>query len=269
MSDPILARLEAGTLIRNAWTGTDAQGRATACLLAALAPECGAAESSAACPAEVMPAWLAPLTVFIDDSGSLTSWLGHVRRYAAIAPRFGELIGDLDRRALIGCLRVIVAEAPSHGEPSGAVSAVLALLDREIGGDRPTAAEYASSAAAASASAAAEYASAASSAASAAEYAAYAAYAAAEYASASAAAVAAEYATHAAYAAAYAAYAAYAANAAANAAYAAANAAYAASSAAYADRIIDGILFHLESLLSGAPPAAASVSSDAVGGGAS
>ena len=235
MANPILDRLEAGTLIRNAWTGTDAEGRATACLLAALAPECGAAESSAACPAEVMPAWLAPLTVFIADSGSVASWLGHVRRYAAIAPRFGELIGDLDRRALIGCLRVIVAEAPSHVEPSGAVSAVLALLDREIGGDRPTAAEYVFSAAASSAAAAAEYASAASSAASAAAYAAYAASDAAEYASASVAAVAAEYAS---------------------------------SAASSADRIIDGILSHLESLFSGAPPAAASVSSDAVGGGA-
>ena len=244
MANPILDRLDDGTLIRNAWTGTDAEGRATACLLAALAPECGAAESSAACPAEVMPAWLAPLTVFIDDSGSLTSWLGHVRRYAAIAPRFGELIGDLDRRALIGCLRVIVAEAPSHVEPSGAVSAVLALLDREIGGDRPTAAEYVFFAAASSASAAAEYASAASSAASAAAYAAYAASDAAEYASASVAAVAAEYASSAASAAAY-----------AQATYAASAAVNAASSA---DRIIDGILSHLESLFSGAPPAAAS-----------
>ena len=249
-TDTILDHLEAGTLIRNAWTGTDAQGRATACLLAALAPACGTAESAHACPSEIMPAWLAHLTVFIDDSGSLTSWLGHVRRYAAIAPRFGELIGDLDRRALIGCLRVIVAEAPSHGEPSGAVSAVLALLDREIGGDRPTAAEYASAASSA-ASATAEYA--------------YATHAAS-------AASAAAYATHAASAASAAAYAAHAAYA-ANAAYAASAAAYAANAAsaaaAYADRIIDGILSHLESLFSGAPPAAASVSSDAVGGGAS
>ena len=47
-----------GTLIRNQWTGTDAQGRATACLLAALAPECGADQSAASCPAEVMPSWL-------------------------------------------------------------------------------------------------------------------------------------------------------------------------------------------------------------------
>ena len=247
MADPILARLEAGTLIRKAWTGTDEHGRATACLLAALAPECGAAESAASCPADVMPAWLASLTVFIDDSGSLTSWPGHVRRYAAIAPRFGELIGDIDRRALSGCLRVIVAEAPSHVDPSGAVSAVLALLDREIGGDCPTAAEYDSSAVAAYAAAAVEYDSAASSAASAA---AYASSSAAEYDSAANAAFAANAACYAAAAAEYAAW--------------AANAAFAAASA---DRIIGGILSHLESLLSGAPPAAASVSFDAVGGG--
>ena len=255
MADPISARLNDGTLIRRSWTGTDAQGRATACLLAALAPECGAAESAAACPAEAMPAWLAHLTPWIDDSGSLTSWPGHVRRYAAIAPRFGELIGDLDRRALIGCLRVIVAEAPSHVDPSGAVSAVLALLDRELAGDCPTAAEYDSSAVAAYAAAAVEYDSAASSAASAA---AYASSSAAEYDSAAYAASAAN--------AAFAANAACYAAAAAEYAASAANAAFAAASA---DRIIDGILSHLESLFSGALPAAASVSCDAVGGGAS
>ena len=44
----------------------------------------------------------------------------------------------------------------------------------------------------------------------------------------------------------------------AQATYAASAAVNAASSAAYADRIIDGILSHLESLFSGAPPAAAS-----------
>ena len=31
--------IDDGTLIRNGWTGTDDQGRETACLLAALAPQ--------------------------------------------------------------------------------------------------------------------------------------------------------------------------------------------------------------------------------------
>lgn len=54
-------------LIRGAWTGTDEHGRATACLLAALAPACGEAQDAAACPAEVMPRWFARLTPCIND----------------------------------------------------------------------------------------------------------------------------------------------------------------------------------------------------------
>ena len=155
--NPILDRLDDGTLVRNVWTGTDAQGRATACLLAALVPACGYTRSATACPADVMPAWLARLTPWIDDAGTAAAWPGHIREYARLVPHFGRLSAepDTDRRAMIGSLRAI-AEAATHAD--GAVSAVLALLDRELAGDRPTAAEYRTAADAATANAADAYA---------------------------------------------------------------------------------------------------------------
>jgi len=55
-ADRLDSHLHAGTLIRWAWVGTDAEGRATACLLAALSPECGVASSAAACPAVAIDA---------------------------------------------------------------------------------------------------------------------------------------------------------------------------------------------------------------------
>jgi hypothetical protein len=59
-----------GRLLRRAWTRTDADGRERACWLAALSPEAGAVERPAACPAEVMPPWLAELTPSLDDGVS-------------------------------------------------------------------------------------------------------------------------------------------------------------------------------------------------------
>lgn len=76
-------RIAEGTLARGRWTGTDARGRQTACLLAALAPECGVSGSAGSCPAEVMPAWLAHLTPWLDDAPSAEAWPGLVRRYSS------------------------------------------------------------------------------------------------------------------------------------------------------------------------------------------
>jgi hypothetical protein len=82
--------INAGTLIRRAWTGSDAQGRKTACLLAAMVPACGDARAASVCPADVMPSWLAHLTPWIDDAGTLGAWPGHIKRYAALAARWGD-----------------------------------------------------------------------------------------------------------------------------------------------------------------------------------
>jgi len=82
--------IEEGRLIRHAWTREE-EGRHHACLLAALAPETGEVESADACPADLMPVWLAHVTVWLDDAGTEEAWSGHVRRYASLARRWHVL----------------------------------------------------------------------------------------------------------------------------------------------------------------------------------
>jgi hypothetical protein len=106
--------LAEGRLIRGDWTGTDAQARETACLLAALYPRAGAEQSADACPAALMPPWLAHLTVWIDDNGTLAAWPGHVRRYAAVIR--GVVALDAGAQAALSrrIRGLIVREAVSH-----------------------------------------------------------------------------------------------------------------------------------------------------------
>jgi hypothetical protein len=133
-TSPILQRLEAGTLIRQSWIGTDAQGRETACLLAALVPACGRQQSAGACPADVMPAWLAELTPWIDDAGTLAHWPAVVRRYADLASRW-HILTPLAWRKLDYATRAIcVREALPHVTVDdwgvrAACDLVLVLLD--------------------------------------------------------------------------------------------------------------------------------------------
>ena len=132
----ILQRLEEGTLIRNAWTGTDDRGRKTACLLAALSPEVEREKTAAACPAEIMPSWLAHLTPWMDDAGTLEAWPGMVRRYADLASRW-HVLSDADwKRVEFTTLRIIVESvAPFAGQALPAVEEVLTLLRRAERGD--------------------------------------------------------------------------------------------------------------------------------------
>ena len=106
--------MEEGRIIRNDWVSSDEQGRETACLLAALSPEVGEAESPTACPAEVMPAWLAHITPWLDDSGSYTEWPRMIRRYAACAARWSALDEAAWRRVEVVARRASVVEAMSH-----------------------------------------------------------------------------------------------------------------------------------------------------------
>lgn len=146
---PILARLSAGTLIRRSWTGTDAQGRETACMLAALVPVCGAKQSAAACPADVMPAWLAELTPWIDDAGTLDHWPAVVRRYADLASRWHILTPLAWRKLDFATRAICVREALTHVTVDdwgvrAACDRVLVLLDEAARtGDLPAAARAA------------------------------------------------------------------------------------------------------------------------------
>jgi hypothetical protein len=101
-------------LIRNAWTGEDGHGRATACLLAALSPEAGESRKAYACPATVMPGWLARVTTRFDDEGTLEAWPGMVRRYANLARRWYVLDAETWMRVQYTSRALLVREAMLH-----------------------------------------------------------------------------------------------------------------------------------------------------------
>ena len=122
-----------GRIIRNAWNGADAQGRETACLLAAFAE---GVDDSSKCPAEIMPAWLAELTPAIDDNGSLAAWPAMVQRYAACANRWSALDKAAWRRVLLRFLDAALVISEPY-DSSRVVALVRVLIARELGGDAP------------------------------------------------------------------------------------------------------------------------------------
>jgi hypothetical protein len=132
-----------GRLIRLSWTGTDTRGRETACWLAALAPEVGRAMTPAACPADIMPRWLAHLTVWLDDAPSDEAWPGLAARFGGLAGRWRVLAEDDWRRLDYTARRISVEAAhPFAGAAADAVAVVLALLRRAEAGEAVTAAEW-------------------------------------------------------------------------------------------------------------------------------
>jgi hypothetical protein len=147
-----------GRLIRRAWTA----GHDRACLLAALSPEAGAAQTAAACPAELMPPWLAYLTPWLDDAPSEHAWPGVVRRYASLARRWHVLDGEAWRRAEIASLLAIVEEARTHASDDArvlsAIDGVIAWLRRGAPHHESTRVRDAAAAAAAAARASAAWA---------------------------------------------------------------------------------------------------------------
>jgi hypothetical protein len=135
---------------RGEWT----EGHDRACLLAALSPEAGAAQSAAACPAELMPPWLAYLTPWLDDAPSEHAWPHIVRRYASLARRWHVLDGRAWDRARIGALLAIVEEARTHASDDAvalaAIDGVIAWLRRGAPESERRGVEDAAAAAAAS-----------------------------------------------------------------------------------------------------------------------
>ena len=120
-----------GRIVRQQWT----DGHERACLLAALSPEAGRAGDASACPAYVMPPWLAHMTPWIDDEVSAHAWPGVIRRYAALARRWSALDDAAWERARVASLIAIVSEArlncPSSEERAlAAIDGVLEWLRR-------------------------------------------------------------------------------------------------------------------------------------------
>lgn len=137
-----------GRLLRRAWANEEG-GRARACLLAALSPEVGAAEDPQACPAALMPSWLACMTVWLDDAGSEAAWPAMVVRYASLARRW-DVLDDVawrrvDYSARAGVLREARALVPDDGSSLRALDALLALLDRAAQGEEIEATAWSSS----------------------------------------------------------------------------------------------------------------------------
>lgn len=118
LSDEALARLDQyiaeERLLRQRWNGQDGQGREKACLLAALVPQCGYEKTPEACPADLMPAWFAHLTPWIDDRGSEEAWPDVVRRYAALAHRWYVLDDAAWCRLDVEARRIVLVEATWH-----------------------------------------------------------------------------------------------------------------------------------------------------------
>lgn len=87
-----------GRLRRQKLRAIDGDGQERVHLLAALAPEVGEAADPSACPANVMPQWLAQLTPSFDDHTSLTYWPAFVQCYAYLAGRWHALNAAAWRR---------------------------------------------------------------------------------------------------------------------------------------------------------------------------
>ena len=128
--------IDEGRLIRHAWTSSDEQGRETACLLAAMSPEVAASRDSSACPADIMPQWLAHLTPWMDDAGSIGAWPSMVRRYAAVAARWHVLSKETWRRLDYTARRISLEDClPLAGDATPEAEGVLTLLRRAEAGD--------------------------------------------------------------------------------------------------------------------------------------
>ena len=139
-ADRIETLLKNNTLLRKNW----GDGKETACLLAALVPEIGQGDYSK-CPAEVMPEWLARLTPWMNDSGSLEKWPSMVKRYAAIARQWHVLSPEDWRRLDYRIRAICVREAASHMKKKDVVAVcntVILLCDRAGRGEMVTAEEW-------------------------------------------------------------------------------------------------------------------------------
>jgi hypothetical protein len=125
-----------GRLLRKEWVGTDKHGREAACLLAALSPEVARFCFSYACPANIMPKWLAHLTPWMNDVGSDDAWPGMVKRYAAVAGRWHVLSNEIWRELDCTARRIALENCiTSHDATSSVKERVIALLRRaEVGG---------------------------------------------------------------------------------------------------------------------------------------
>jgi membrane protease subunit (stomatin/prohibitin family) len=133
------------------------RGQWTACLLSQLSPEAEDANNAGACPSDVMPAWLAYLTPWIDDSGTVEHWPDVVRRYASLARRWHALVPEQWHRLDYRVRAICVREATRHTTDQKVIETcakVALLCDRVANGGDVTSKEWAVAAARAAGAAA-------------------------------------------------------------------------------------------------------------------
>jgi len=142
-------KIAGGNVCRGVWTDGE-----HVCLLLALAPECGETESADACPADLVPQWLAELTPWIDDAGTLEHWPDVITRYASVVRRAAsQFDAPAWRRCDYRARRAALLEARSAVADFDRVIAdvdrviadvdrVIALCDRVIAGDEPDPQEW-------------------------------------------------------------------------------------------------------------------------------
>jgi hypothetical protein len=141
--------IQENRLIREQWEGNN-----RACLLVALVPDVHKGDYGA-CPAAVLPEWLARLTPWIDDYGTEERWPEVVRTFARLVRASQYLTAEQWRRLDYRARAIFVRKAGEYGATDVCKRAAL-LCDRAASGDQPTEEEWAAAAAAAEAAAWAE-----------------------------------------------------------------------------------------------------------------
>jgi hypothetical protein len=140
--DRLDAFIAHGALVRHEW----GDGQERACLLLAIAPEVGAG-NVAACPAAVLPRWLAELTPSIDDNGSEEAWPSMVRRYSTVVRRGAEQLDAAGWRRVLARFLIATMEESGAHDTSGSCERVAGLWRRVLAGDEPAEGEWAAEAA--------------------------------------------------------------------------------------------------------------------------
>jgi hypothetical protein len=125
-----------GRIIRHKFHSQDDQGRATACLLAALGADINSPRD---CPADVMPRWLAELTPSIDDCGSEAAWAWRamIQRYGAAAKGW-HVLDDAAWRRVRAKMIISALELILSLDRYGIVQAAIDLQKRVVAGEKPS-----------------------------------------------------------------------------------------------------------------------------------
>ena len=154
--DRLDAYIAEGRILRRKWRDTDPDGRERACLLLALAPEVGDGNIGA-CPADLLPPWLAHFTPDIDDYVSDDAWPDIIREYARVVRRGVTTLDAAGWRRVQARFMLAVLDEVRRHDTAGAVEPVAALWRRVLAGEEPDKTEWrAAQAAAAAAAEAAE-----------------------------------------------------------------------------------------------------------------